>query len=360
MSFSATYSPEDNSLRLYSTTRLDTETYARVKAAGFQWAPKQDLWKASMWTPSREDLLLALCGTIEDEDTSLVERAETRAERFETYSENRTTEADQTRANVQRIMDGIPLGQPLLVNHHSDKHAVKDQERIHNGMSKAVSLWKSAQYWESRAQGVLRHAKYKERPDVRARRIKGLEADLRKQQKEYQEASATLKLWSVPEMPIETARKLASLCHLTVCVIDGSHWSAWDVLRPDEERWQGCPAYTVEQVQACAQEAYPRLMAHCQRWIDHIKMRLAYERTLLAAQGGTIADQTKPEKGGAVRCWVGGKGEWLTGLKVNKVSVTIGDGALYGGKVYPRTIAFDKLGGIMTKADVDAKREAGV
>jgi len=35
MSYTATYSPEDNKLRLYSTTRLDSETYARVKAAGF-------------------------------------------------------------------------------------------------------------------------------------------------------------------------------------------------------------------------------------------------------------------------------------------------------------------------------------
>ena len=40
----ATYSPEDNKLRLYSHTRLDSETYAKVKAAGFRWAPKQELF----------------------------------------------------------------------------------------------------------------------------------------------------------------------------------------------------------------------------------------------------------------------------------------------------------------------------
>jgi hypothetical protein len=47
MSYAATYSPEDNKLRLYSTTRLDSETYARVKDAGFIWAPKQDLYSAT-------------------------------------------------------------------------------------------------------------------------------------------------------------------------------------------------------------------------------------------------------------------------------------------------------------------------
>ena len=35
----ATYSPEDNKLRLYSVTRLGAETYSRVKAAGFEFAP---------------------------------------------------------------------------------------------------------------------------------------------------------------------------------------------------------------------------------------------------------------------------------------------------------------------------------
>jgi hypothetical protein len=39
---SATYSPEDNKLRLYASMRLSRELYDRVKAAGFKWAPKQD------------------------------------------------------------------------------------------------------------------------------------------------------------------------------------------------------------------------------------------------------------------------------------------------------------------------------
>ena len=49
----ATYSPDDNKLRLSSATRLDRDVYDRVKAAGFAWAPKQDQFIASMWTPAR-------------------------------------------------------------------------------------------------------------------------------------------------------------------------------------------------------------------------------------------------------------------------------------------------------------------
>ncbi|CAB1371327.1 Methyltransferase type 11 (fragment) (plasmid) [Denitratisoma oestradiolicum] len=104
----ATYSPDDNKLRLYSSSRLDSATYERVKAAGFKWAPRQELFVAPMWTPAREDLLLELCGEIGDEDTSLVERAEERADRFGDYSDKRASDAESARRAVSSIADGIP------------------------------------------------------------------------------------------------------------------------------------------------------------------------------------------------------------------------------------------------------------
>jgi Domain of unknown function (DUF3560) len=144
---SATYSPEDNKLRLYSVYRLDAETYARVKAAGFGWAPKQKLFVAPMWTPDRADLLVELCGEIGDEDTSLVERAEERAERFEDLSDKRRADSARAQNAVAAIADNIPLGQPILVGHHSERHARKDAQRIENGMRKAVGMWETANYW---------------------------------------------------------------------------------------------------------------------------------------------------------------------------------------------------------------------
>jgi hypothetical protein len=59
----ATYSAEDNKLRLYASERLDQELFERVKVAGFKWAPKQELFVAPKWTPSREDLCIELAGT---------------------------------------------------------------------------------------------------------------------------------------------------------------------------------------------------------------------------------------------------------------------------------------------------------
>ena len=370
----ATYSPDDNKLRLYSTARLDPETCDEVKAAGFIWAPKQQLWVAPTWTPAREDLLLELAGQIDDEDTSLVERAEQRADRFDDYADRRTADAGAARAAVAAIADNIPLGQPILVGHHSERRARKDAERIQAGMRRAVRLWETAGYWQARAEGAIRAAKYKERPDVRARRIKALEAEQRRQQRAKDKAEEGLKLWegvagldNEPDAQLTRARRIAGCTeagHLYAIRQDHSPanwWSAYDVLQPDDKRYARCPAWTVAQVLDAARDHYPRVMAHCDRWLAHIANRLAYERAMLAEAGGTAADQVRPEPGGGCQCWCSPPGPhgWSTIRKVNRTSVTVEDNWRNGGKNFTRTIPFDKLRAVMSAAEVAESRAAG-
>lgn len=379
----ATYSPEDNKLRLYAETRLDAETYARVKEAGFKWAPKQDLFVAPMWTPVRENLLLELCGEVGDEDTTLAERQEQRAERFEDYKDNRKADAEQAHAAVSSICDGIPLGQPILVGHHSEKRARKDAERIENGMRKAVRMWETSEYWKQRAAGAIRHAKYKERPDVRARRIKGIEADKRKQERNRAEQESGLKFWSGgftlkhnetgATRPLEITEenreriselvgRIGALSFNAAQKEGGARWegwSAWDVLRPDEERYKACPSMTVEQVQNVALEHYPKMIAGYQRWIDHYENRLTYERAMLAADGGTETDKNAPQKGGACKCWASHRGGWSYIVKVNRVSVSVLDNWGNGGANFPRVIQFDKLVKVMSAEAVQTARDTG-
>ena len=89
MTITATYSPEDNKLRLYPSRRLDAETFERVKAAGFKWAPRQELFVAPKWTPAREDLAAELAGEIEPEEMTLAERATLKAERLDALAAKR-------------------------------------------------------------------------------------------------------------------------------------------------------------------------------------------------------------------------------------------------------------------------------
>lgn len=362
---SATYSPEDNKLRFYPASRLPREQYDQIKAAGFIWAPKQELFVAPMWTPDREDLLIDWCGEIGDEDKSLVSRAEERADRFKDYSASRLDDANAARESVSAIADHIPLGQPILVGHHSEKHARRDAERIENGMRQAVKMWETSNYWKQRAAGAIHHAKYKERPDVRARRIKKIEAEQRKSQRSRAESIAKLAAWGNVESH-EQAYRLACGDGGWLPVVKQenagtsyeSWWHAYDVLRPDEERYKACPSVPWEQVKARAAEVYPRNIAHAERWIAHYENRLAYERAMLAADGGTVADQKKPEQGGAIRCWVK-SGKWIEVMKVNKVSVTVLDNWGNGGRDFTRTIKLEEIKGVMSKAEWEATKGAG-
>jgi protein-L-isoaspartate O-methyltransferase len=372
----ATYSPDDNKLRIYPRHRLDAETYSRVKEAGFKWAPKQELFVAPMWTPSREDLAIELCGEIDDEDRTLVERAEERAERFEGYEENRTADAQRAERAVAEIADGIPLGQPILVGHHSERRARKDAERIENGMRKAVKMWDTAAYWKSRAAGALRHAKYKELPAVRARRIKGIESEVRKLDKGDREGRATLAAWALVDKP-EGWKAKPDGTHLTreeraeyiagrllggyvARTDDGRTWSAYDVLRlPVEERYRGCPSMTVDEVIAAATRAEERAKERRARWRAHYENRLEYERAMLAEAGGIATDQRKPEVGGAVLSLWGPRGGWAYIKKVNKVTVTISHQWNDGGRVFQHNEPFDKLRDVMTRAQVEEARAQG-
>ena len=104
---------------------------------------------------------------------------------------------------------------------------------------------------------------------------------------------------------------------------------------------------------------HTRLVAFSGRWIEHYDNRLAYERAMLSDAGGMIADKTGPEKGGAVRCWVG-RGSWVYIQKVNMVSVTVLDNWGNGGANFTRTVEFHKLAGVMTAAQVEQQRAAGL
>jgi protein-L-isoaspartate O-methyltransferase len=331
----ATYSPEDNKLRLYSTSRLDSVDYDRVKRAGFKWAPRQELFVAPAWTPAREDLLIELCGSIDDEDTSLVQRAEERSDRFEEYSDKRHQDAERAHAAVAAIADDIPLGQPILVGHHSERHARKDAERIENGMRKAVKMWETSKYWLDRAADAIANAKYKERPDVRARRIKKLESDLRGSQKSRADAARAIAAWTAEGLTLERAKAIANYDHIHKCFLlseyprelpasqyEGS-MGLWSALTDG--------VITAEQARDIAVACHTGTIRWQERWIAHLKNRLAYERAMLAEGGGLVADKHDLQPGGQVL--VGG--EWMTILRVNKkngVATSVSTNGRYVGK----------------------------
>ncbi|MGJ7523745.1 DUF3560 domain-containing protein [Variovorax sp. LT1P1] len=340
---SATYSPEDNKLRLSSVSRLPAELYARVKAAGFSWAPRQEIFVAPMWTPGREDLLIELCGEIGDEDTSLVERAEERADRFENYSEKRAADASAAHAAVSSIAKRFEFGQPILVGHHSERGARKDKERMDNGMRKAVKMWDTSKYWEDRAAGALAHAKYKELPAVRARRIKGLKADLRKQERAIAEGETAIRLWSTPDLTHEVAVKLADVYGARILNDAGEYDSLYSLLTSGR--------ITPQDAAARAVKAWESGQVRHRRWEAHYNNRIAYECAMLAEGGGLKADGFDIKPGGRVLV----RGEWLVVVKVNKV-----DGRINSVSTNARFVRVKPIEDIKDYRDATAEEQEAV
>ncbi|ECG0730007.1 DUF3560 domain-containing protein [Salmonella enterica] len=287
--YRATYSPDDNKLRLYAALRLDDETYQKIHAVGFRWAPKQALFVAPAWTPAREDILLSLAG-----------------------------ESEQTLAHVDALASAVPFGQPILVGHHSERRARNHARKIENGMKRAVMLFERAGYWEDRAQASLRLAKYKERPDVRYRRIKKIEADLRKSEKTIAQAQKYLTMWRAQTLDLKMALLISNYDHISAC------FTLEKYPRPaDKSQYEGHMSLysalteeiiTVEQAREIAVRCHERTIRHQQRWVNHYQNRLTYERTMLDESGGVITRSQEFEPGGLVKS----RGEWLTIIRVNK------------------------------------------
>jgi hypothetical protein len=261
----ATYSPEENKLRLYAFARLSKEDYSRVKADGFKWAPKQELFVAPMWTPSREDLLLEICGEIDDEDYSPEERAADRAERFGGYRDKRAEEAGAS-------ADACDSGPPAFG--HQNRQRAEQQARSHDrNRTNAVSQWSKAEYWQARTEGVIRHALYKSSASVRRGRILTIETERRKLIARYTPVD------NPPHVSIHESRNGEKVAHVW-CGSKGRG---------------GCwvPQSTLDTLAA---GVAPWVIMH-QRWIDHYDNRLAYERSMLAEEGGSAAE-AEMEPGG--------------------------------------------------------------
>lgn len=84
-------------------------------------------------------------------------------------------------------------------------------------MKRAVMLVERAEYWEERARSALLHAKYKERPDVRWRRIKKIEADLRKAEKTIAQSQKYLTIWRAESLDLNMAKLISSHDRISAC-----------------------------------------------------------------------------------------------------------------------------------------------
>jgi hypothetical protein len=141
------------------------------------------------------------------------ERRQARAERLRDWSGKREQRAAQARASVDALVGGIPLGQPILVGHHSQRRAERDRDRIQTGTRKAIEHAEKAREFERRAANIEAAAEesiYSDDPDAAAK--------LRQRLAELEKRRATIKAYNAAcrkgtadpaTLPADLARELA-------------------------------------------------------------------------------------------------------------------------------------------------------
>ena len=301
MKYIATYSLEDNKLRLYTENneRLSPEIYKKISDVGFKYAPMQKLFYAPMWTPIREAVLIELAGSIENEEITLEQRAAERAERFEKYSSKRGADAENYANHADKLAEPFKDGQPILIGHHSQRKAERLRDKIQSTMQKAVNFYDQSNYWADRAAGVLSHITHKERPQTRINRIDNLQKSERKQLKEIAKKNKTLEILRSGKITDANKSQVfgrydfsfrlrftdeeRTQYNITNRADDKGFVSVYDLVI--DERCT-CPLSLI--LERCIKAVESDTWAS--EWLSHYQIRIAYELQMLKASGHEMPD----------------------------------------------------------------------
>lgn len=330
MELVATYNITDDKLKVWFSERLDEKLYERVRSVGLVWWPGRKCF-AGKWNVYAEDLILELGGTVEDDDTP--DDVEGRVERFAARASGAQQAAEASKAYLEERAN-----------------TERRRENARNSIDKNLT---KAEHYHRRVEASIRHAKMKADPGVIQRRLKGLEADRRKYEKNLGMFRTLLKLWMSPTLTHEKALKLANYTSYQIDIRFDAHphCGAWNLLKDNLVPMQEVVNAMITQANLVIRQEERRL--------EHVLNRIIYENANLDASGGMeglMATKGDPvEVGGAAKC---GRnfGEWGEILKVTPNSIRIA--AVENRYINPSEklkrqgylVKLDKVAEIMSKA----------
>lgn len=82
------------------------------------------------------------------------ERKQARINRYKELAEKNHAAASAKREESREMMSAIPMGQPILVGHHSEKRDRNFREKAWNKLGQAVELSEKAEYYEHKAKAA--------------------------------------------------------------------------------------------------------------------------------------------------------------------------------------------------------------
>ncbi|MGP3777014.1 DUF3560 domain-containing protein (plasmid) [Streptomyces sp. SDT5-1] len=101
-----------------------------------------------------------------------------RAERYTRYADRAATERDTHYAQGQRMLDSIPMGQPILADHYSATREIRFRERMNRHFQKGYDASQRTQRWDRLAEAAGHYTAFRNAPRATLARIERLIADL--------------------------------------------------------------------------------------------------------------------------------------------------------------------------------------
>lgn len=129
-------------------------------------------------------------------------RLESRLTRRREWADSASRKASSAFSSASSIADNIPHGQPILVGHHSERHARRDQEKIRSRMNKGCELEDKAQHHSDKAAGLeaqLDRSVFSDDPDA----IERLEARIVELESRADHYAAINKAWRKSKGDVE-------------------------------------------------------------------------------------------------------------------------------------------------------------
>lgn len=149
-------------------------TRAALKAHGWRWSGYRKEWYTNQRYPQLPAGVVA-------EDDGTCDYASERADRLTARADRHRSASDAAYKRSNDLVSMIPLGQPILVGHHSERADRNRRAKSWRAMDKSVEEAKTADRLSEAARSSAAHqAYYTTNPDALQRRVDRLSAEARK------------------------------------------------------------------------------------------------------------------------------------------------------------------------------------
>jgi phospholipid N-methyltransferase len=186
----------------------DQATIDLLKKEGWRWSGYRKQWHTNRRFAKPPT-------GIEYEDGGECDYSSERPERLRNAAARAESRSEVAYERSNALVQDIPLGQPVLVGHHSQRAHEKTLERARNAMNQSVEEQKKSEWLEQKAASSARHQSHKEQPDVIARRIKRLKGEITSIKNDRQRSIERV-IWDVRNKSITTEEAKEKIAKIKV------------------------------------------------------------------------------------------------------------------------------------------------